>query len=115
MSEDPNTNLLSNKESPSLGEVKLEETNNLNTNQQFKTEARRWAILFVFGLLSFSNGNEYATFPPISILASEYYKINIFWINTLTNLFFIWAIPSSFIVPWTLEKSLKKTVRINMQ
>lgn len=99
----------------SVVDISLNKNNSpTHSEVQIGLEKKRWLMLFVFSILSVSNGIQYSTFPPISILSAEYYQVDIFWINSLTNSFFILYVPFAFIVPLFFEKHLKMTVTFEL-
>lgn len=73
----------------------------------------RWLMLFLFSFVSFCNSLLFASFPPISILAAEYYEVDVVVINFLSLLYFIVYVPFCFVAAWMLDtKGLKITVHI---
>lgn len=74
--------------------------NNITETKLYK---RRWWILFVFSMSSFTNSILYSTFATISIDSVTYFDVSFDWVNALSSVFFIAYIPFSFISGWFLD------------
>ena len=93
------------KLSPSvyLADVSSESSPCVNANQ-VRVYRRRWLALAVFCLHLWVDNIYWVAFSPISIIASCYYGVGIFWINSLSWVFFVTLI--IFFIPtmWFLKR-----------
>jgi MFS family permease len=74
--------------------------------EEFKTYTvyyRRWFILAVFSMLSFSNAMVWITFSPIATISQRQWNVNVQWINGLSLVFMIVYIPGSPIAGFMLD------------
>ena len=64
---------------------------------------RRWLILAIFCLLSFSNAGQWISFAPISNIVHQYYQVSLFAVNCLSMIYM--AVYIVFIIPasWILD------------
>ncbi|KJE89591.1 hypothetical protein CAOG_01031 [Capsaspora owczarzaki ATCC 30864] len=65
---------------------------------------RRWAVLALFALLSFSNAVMWITFSPISSIVGEWYDKSDFLVNCLSMVYMAVYIPLVFASGWIFDR-----------
>lgn len=71
---------------------------------QFKVEARRWIIIWVFGLFSATNAMAWLLYAPIMKQAAIYYDVSSTDIIQFSNVYMIAYLCFSFISSWLLYR-----------
>ena len=65
---------------------------------------RRWAVLVLFSLLSFSNAMLWITFSPISSIVGDWYDQSDFMVNCLSMVYMAIYIPLVFASSWVFDR-----------
>ncbi|KAJ4462026.1 putative MFS-type transporter [Paratrimastix pyriformis] len=74
----------------------------MGTEQSFRLYLRRWFILGLFALYALWTQVSWIVFSPISLIVTEYYGADIFWVNALSATwmvtFVLFALPANSLV-----------------
>ena len=81
-----------------------EETPLIQNNGKIKVYPQRWLALTVFGLHEMTNNMMWIMFSPITTIASCYYDVSLFWINSLSWIFMLTYILLLLPATWFLER-----------
>ena len=83
--------------------TQMEEEELLASDTRTEVFKRRWLILAIFCLLSFSNAGQWISFAPISNIVHQYYQVSLFAVNCLSMIYM--AVYIVFIIPasWILD------------
>ena len=80
-------------------------------------ETRRWWILLIFCIFTFTNATGFVTYSPILSISESYYNSSeqsILWMANIWYLsYVIFSIPALFVFKWRLDVSLNIGTALN--